>query len=285
LQDAERFELLASRVSARLEEIPGVVAVVLGGSRARGAARPDSDADFGLYYEPAAPPAVDRLRLLARELDDRGIAADVTGFGEWGPWVNGGAWLEIDGIRVDWLYRDLDRVSRVIDACVQGRSTSDYTLGHPHGFHSHIYLGEVHHARVLSDRRAMLSGLKARIASYPPRLRDELVRRFLFDAAFMLDITRKPARRGDVFHVAGCLFRAAAALVQVLYAANERWFLNEKGAVEEICGFPLRPRDFGTRVRSILAGSGPEPIALSASCEQMDALIGETRALCERGTE
>jgi predicted nucleotidyltransferase len=35
----------------RLAELPGVVAVALGGSRALGAGRPDSDWDIGLYYQ------------------------------------------------------------------------------------------------------------------------------------------------------------------------------------------------------------------------------------------
>jgi predicted nucleotidyltransferase len=36
-------------VAGRLIAIPGVVAVVLGGSRARGTATPESDVDLGLY--------------------------------------------------------------------------------------------------------------------------------------------------------------------------------------------------------------------------------------------
>jgi predicted nucleotidyltransferase len=37
-------------LAARLAEVPGVVAVTLGGSRASGRHRPESDWDFGLYY-------------------------------------------------------------------------------------------------------------------------------------------------------------------------------------------------------------------------------------------
>jgi predicted nucleotidyltransferase len=36
-------------VAARLIAVPGVAAVVLGGSCARGTATPDSDVDLGLY--------------------------------------------------------------------------------------------------------------------------------------------------------------------------------------------------------------------------------------------
>jgi len=40
----------------RLAEIPGVLAVALGGSRARGAERPDSDWDLALYYRGTMDP-------------------------------------------------------------------------------------------------------------------------------------------------------------------------------------------------------------------------------------
>jgi predicted nucleotidyltransferase len=40
-------------LAEQLMEIPGVLAVTLGGSRAGGVIHPDSDWDFGLYYHDA----------------------------------------------------------------------------------------------------------------------------------------------------------------------------------------------------------------------------------------
>ena len=45
----------AEDIAGRLGEVPGVAAVALGGSWARGEARPDSDVDLGLYYSPDVP--------------------------------------------------------------------------------------------------------------------------------------------------------------------------------------------------------------------------------------
>jgi predicted nucleotidyltransferase len=50
----------------RLLTVPGVVGVVLGGSRARGTHTEDSDTDLGLYYR--APLDTGRLGELAREV-------------------------------------------------------------------------------------------------------------------------------------------------------------------------------------------------------------------------
>ena len=84
---------LAQRIADQLGRIDGVVAVALGGSRARGTARADSDIDLGVYYRPAQRPSVQALRRLAAEIDDRHQPDLVTDYGEWGPWINGGAWL------------------------------------------------------------------------------------------------------------------------------------------------------------------------------------------------
>jgi predicted nucleotidyltransferase len=56
---------VARRLAERLGEIDGVVAVALGGSRARGAADELSDIDFGLYYRRTHPPALAALQALA----------------------------------------------------------------------------------------------------------------------------------------------------------------------------------------------------------------------------
>ncbi|MEV4803182.1 nucleotidyltransferase domain-containing protein [Nonomuraea sp. NPDC049421] len=126
-------------IARRLAAVHGVVAVTLGGSRARGTHRPDSDIDLGLYYR--GPLAVHDLRALAREIT--GHETDVTEPGGWGPWVDGGGWLIVDGRQVDWIYRDLDRVQQVWRDCRAGRYEVGFQAGHPLGFYSHAYAGEV----------------------------------------------------------------------------------------------------------------------------------------------
>ena len=89
-------------MAARLARTPGVRAVALGGSRARGSHRPDSDWDLGIYYRGGVDAGA--LAALASELTGRPV--EVAGPGGWGPWVDGGAWLSLDGVPVDWILRD-----------------------------------------------------------------------------------------------------------------------------------------------------------------------------------
>ncbi|MEU7894519.1 nucleotidyltransferase domain-containing protein [Nonomuraea sp. NPDC049152] len=126
-------------LAGRLAGVSGVVGVVLGGSRARGTHRPDSDIDLGLYYRGSLD--VEALRALAFEVS--GERVEVTAPGGWGPWVDGGGWLTVEGWRVDWIYRDLDRVHAVWADCRRGHYEVGVQAGHPLGFYSHAYAGEI----------------------------------------------------------------------------------------------------------------------------------------------
>jgi len=271
---------VALNVAERLRTLSGVAAVVLGGSVARGDADPTSDVDLGLYYDPARPFAVAALREIARELDDRHRDDLVTDFGGWGPWINGGGWLVIGGARVDWLYRDLAKVGGVIADCLQGRYASHYQPGHPHAFHTHMYMGEVHHGRVLVDRQGAFAALQAATVPYPAKLRETVIQRNVWEAQFALENAAKAAERGDTFYVAGCLFRCAAALVQVVFALNGRYFLNEKRSVAIADGLRLRPDRFADTITDVLAAAGKTPEALRADLARMDALVRTTRRVC-----
>ena len=270
---------LATRLAKRLGEVEGVRAVVLGGSLARREAHPNSDVDLGIYYLPDHPPSVDALRRLAREMDDRHLPDLVTDLGEWGPWINGGGWLRIEGRPVDWLYRDLALVSRTIEECRAGRPTSHYQPGHPHGFHSHIYAGEVYYCDVLYDSSNDLADLRTLTTAYPPLLKRALVRKFGWEASFALDTSRKPAERGETFYVTGCLFRCVACLIQVLFAINERYFVNEKGSVRTVETSSYRPDGFAQTVSSVLARPGDGPDQLTTSIERLAELSRAVRTL------
>src|SRR5687767_5158675 len=101
--------LLLNRLVEALRHVQGVAAVVLGGSRGRGTASPNSDYDIGLYYQPDTPLDVKALDTAIDPLRDD-PSSTITQIGEWGPWINGGGWFRIGGTKVDLLYRNLDAV-------------------------------------------------------------------------------------------------------------------------------------------------------------------------------
>jgi predicted nucleotidyltransferase len=270
----------AERIASRLGRIEGVVAVALGGSWARGDALPDSDMDLGIYYHPHSRPDITAVRQLAQELDDRHTAETITDFGGWGPWINGGGWLEIEGERVDWIYRDLALVNQVIDDCRAGCATCYYQPGHPHGFHNYIYMGELYFCQILYDPEGTLAALKALTMNYPPHLKRALIDKYLWEAIFSLDTSSKPATRSDTFYVSGTLFRCAAALTQVLFALNEQYCINEKGALKAVETLPRHPDGFSKTVIDVLAQPGHNTAQLRASIQQFRELIQAVQELC-----
>jgi predicted nucleotidyltransferase len=263
-------------VAERVTGVPGVVGVVLGGSRARGEHRPDSDVDLGLYYR--HPLDVRALRVVA--VDIAGPAAEVTEPGAWGPWVDGGGWLRIDGTPVDWLYRDLDRVRLAWQDARDGRFAFHAQVGHPLGVPDFAYAGELALGVVLTDPSGELAALQADLATYPPALGESLVRTGLWEARFCLDIADKAVPRGDTSYVAGCLFRAIELCAHALHGHARRWLINEKGAVDAAARLPAAPPGFSRRAHGVLARLGDRPEQLGAALASASELVEDVRAAC-----
>ena len=268
-----RQQALVSSLATRLGAIRGVEAVVLGGSHARGRARPESDIDLGLLYSEASPFEIERVRELARTVNDTPEPV-VTGFFEWGPWVNGGAWLTVGGQRVDFIYRSIEHVDRVISDAEAGRYELHYLQQPPFGFFSGTYLGEIAVCQPLIDPAGILVRLKARVAPYPEALRQAVVRDHLWMAEFTLGaFASKYAARADVHGTVTCLTRATNHLILVLFALNRTYPINDKTALAEIAGFECAPPAFGDRVNAIFARPGSSAQELRAAIEGVDGLV------------
>jgi predicted nucleotidyltransferase len=272
---------LVSSLAQRLGAIRGMRAVVLGGSHARGRAQPGSDIDLGLLYSEAAPFAIQSVRELAELVNDT-PGPVVTDFYQWGPWVNGGAWLTIGGQRVDFLYRSLEHLEQVLAEAEAGRYAVHSLQQPPFGFFSGTYLGELAVCIPLFDPDARLDGLKRRVADYPEALRRAVVQDFLFMAEFGLAcFARKFATRADGYGTAACLTCAVNQLVLALFALNRTYLINDKTALAEVTEFARAPRAFGPRVQETLAHLGTSPAELVAAVESVAQLLRETVALAE----
>jgi predicted nucleotidyltransferase len=266
-----------------LQRVPGIRAIVLGGSRAKGTHGPNSDWDIGLYYEPGYPIDVETLRGV---IADTGAISDgpITELGAWGPWINGGGWLTLNGVEIDILYRDLEPVRRVITDAQAGVFLMNYQVGHPHGFASAIWMGEIDVCQPLWDPHDLVAAEKARVRPYPAALRQTIVSRFGWEIGFAIDNAQLAARRAEQTHVIGCIYRALCCTAQVLFALNERYLINEKGALAEAAGFAIVPQGLAQNVSEIwrLAGTGKLDEAL-ARLSDLQLRIGRLRAPTEVG--
>lgn len=266
-------------IAERLTQVEGVVGVVLGGSRAGGEHVADSDVDLGLYYRP--PLDVTALGGAAREV--AGPGSTVTRPGEWGPWVDGGAWLKVDGTAVDWLYRNLERVLTSWRHARQGRSVFHAQIGHPLGVPDFGYAGELALGQVLSDPTGQLLALQHEVRTYPPALSAAVVTSSLWEAGFCLEIAGKAVSRADTTYVAGCLSRAVLLCTHALYARSGQWLINEKGAVTGAGRLPGAPEHFTTRAHGVLAVLGQQPDQLHAAIDAAADLLTDVRGICQSG--
>jgi hypothetical protein len=271
--EPQRAALLNGLVT-RLAALPGMAAVVLGGSYAEGTQTAASDLDVGLYYRPAAPFAIDAVRAVAEQVAVQ--PPTVTGFYAWGAWVNGGAWIQTAAGKVDFLYRNLDQVEQTIGEAEDGRVHHDFAQQPAFGFYSVMYLAETNICRPLHDPGGVIAALKQRVATYPPALKRRVVADSLWSTEFTLLHADTFAAKGDIYNTAGCLTRCATNLTQALFALNETYFLTDKRALAAIAGFRLRPAGYGERLGAVLAGVGATAPALEASVAAVRQLWRES---------
>lgn len=263
-----------------LVEVDGLQAIVLGGSWASGTQRPDSDIDLGLYYSEDTPLDVDHLRRIANELNDF-PDPEVTELGGWGKWVNGGAWLLIKGQRMDFIYRNIDFVSTIIDECNGGEMQFDYFQQPPYGFHSYIYCAETQQCKILYDPQQAIASLKSKVSRFSALLKSNIINGFMWHAEFSLEVAKKSVNTGDVYFVTGCLTRIASSLVQVLYALNETYFISDKRLERDVEQFSLKPQNFTMRLGHILGDTGCKSKKLSETLLSTQVLFAEVIELCK----
>lgn len=275
-----KFQL--DTVARVLAEVGGIKAVALGGSRSRGQSGDGVDYDIGLYYDHSLQ--LPELSVAVRSLDDERRSDLLHGPGAWGPWINGGAWLRVDGAPVDLLLRDITEVKAVIDQCLRGNITLNYQCGHPFAFINSIYAAETHFCQPLwEDPSLPLQKLKDGLYStgtYPPKMRQAMVQTFLWEADFSLACGRKPALAGELNYAMGSVFRAVSAWVQVLFAVNQTYLMNEKHALQRVSTLAVKPPAVEERVGSayrLLAGGDPQ-----TAFATLDALGTEVTALSKQ---
>jgi predicted nucleotidyltransferase len=214
-----------------LQQITGIIAVVLGGSFAAGMANRSSDLDIGLYYSEKQPFSIADIKEVAK----RYLVADrmtVTDFYAWGPWVNGGAWVQTSSGKVDILYRNLDQVADTINKAKNGQWENHFEQQPPYGFSSLIYLSEIETCFPLYDPNDRLVQLKKELRPYPIKLKEAVVQQSLWAAEFAIwHAEHFFSKDGDVYNTVGCLTRAVKNIVTALFAINEIYPLGDKRAI------------------------------------------------------
>jgi predicted nucleotidyltransferase len=243
-------------LASELADLPGALAVVLGGSRASGTHRPDSDWDLGLYYRGS------RRSLDPDDLRRLGHQGYVSGLGEWGPIMHGGAWLTLDDTPVDVLFRDLDTVEHWLDEARQGRfevlSQNGYVVGAP----TYVPVGELALCQPIAGELPR--------PGFPDALATTAPERWQGRAAVALMFAQNHARTADAVCCVGMLAQAALCSAHARLAERHEWMLNEKALVhraglDEVQALLARPgtthAELADTVATVSTALGTEPLA------------------------
>ncbi|WP_396657779.1 nucleotidyltransferase domain-containing protein [Microbacterium oxydans] len=250
-----------------LGKVPGVRAVALGGSRARGTHRPDSDIDLGLYVEAD----VDLTALAEAASGWTGEDVEIAGRGGWGPWVDSGAWLIVDGAPVDLILRDVTRVEEQCARAARGEFAFHSQPGHPLGFLDVAYAGEVATGVPLCDPDGILVALAQSVTPYPDALRAAFIEN-LWQVDFLLNAATKGAKTGDAAYVVLCGTTTAMLIAHAWHAAAGQWVTNEKGLVPNVARLPIDTEGFSAAAAAVLGSIGTAPEELLASIAQLRGL-------------
>jgi hypothetical protein len=186
--------------------------VVLAGSRASKDVDAGSDWDLTVYYR--------------HSLDLAPLAAfgDVHAPGTWGRLMNGGAWLSVDGVAVDVMFRDLAVVEHWTAEAHQGSYELDAVLGYLAGLPTYVLMAELASGRVLAGELPAIRAMpQALVAGAPPRWR--------FARDFSLEYARMHAARGNAVGATGQAAKAVLEEAHARLCARGQWVLNEKRMV------------------------------------------------------
>jgi hypothetical protein len=242
-------DAFVAHVSDRLAGLPGVDAVNLGGSRAQGTHRPDSDWDFAIYYRSGFDP---------QSLRDVGWPGDVYDIGGWSDGVfNSGAWLTVDGRSVDVHYRDLGVIDGELAGAREGRFRIQPLMFHLAGIPSYLVLAELALSRLLRGELPR--------PEYPAALRDSARRiwRERAERTFGYALANH-APYGRVTQCAGMVAQAASQAAHAVLASRGEWATNDK---------TLLSRAGLRQVDEFVAATGPDP-------DLLRDMVSRSRALC-----
>ncbi|MER5440301.1 nucleotidyltransferase domain-containing protein [Streptomyces sp. NPDC002790] len=214
-------DVFLDRLAERLHALPGAHAVTLGGSRAQGTHTDASDWDTAVYYRGSEG------LFEPRNLRDVGWEGEVSEIGGWGGGVfNGGAWLTVDGRRVDVHYRDLDSVEHELAEAEAGRFRIEPLMFHLAGIPSYLVVAELAVNRVLRGEMPRPDG-------YPAALRKAAPEVWWGRASITLDYAEgNNVPLGGRTEVVGAVAGAAMQAAHAVLAARGEWVTNEKRLLE-----------------------------------------------------
>lgn len=248
----------ARAVAEALIGVPGVRAVLLGGSAATGGADAHSDLDCYALVAGNLPDYGERARALGRVADGGDVVEQTT----WGPEDH----LAVGGRPVEVVYLDLAGLG--IEAC--------YDLGaNPNGYTT-AFLHTLDAGVPLADPHGDLATLRDRLRLYPEATRERIAAQAPGELEAYLAQLRTAQARADWTAVTHRRAAFQATWFDLLFALNRRYHPGEKRLLAHLAGCPVQPDDAVARwvAASLAPADDPGlPERLAALAADLIALL------------
>ena len=273
---------LLDNVINELKQIAGIKAIVLGGSYATGTATDSSDLDIGIYYSDQSPFDLEKIKVVAEKFAGKEKPI-VTGFYEWGSWVNGGAWIKTTNGKVDFLFKNIEQIALTIQNAKNGIWENDFEQQPPYGFSSIFFLAETFSSVPMYDPEGIIGRLKEEVKEYPLKLKQSVIQRALWSAEFTIWQAESFASKADVYNTYGCFTRAIKNIVTALFAINELYPIGDKRAIEILEQSKLKPANLAQKINTILCSNkhASASSALTESTVHLKILFDEAKELAQ----
>jgi hypothetical protein len=241
-------------------QIPGVIAVSLGGSVGSGLADAASDLDFHVFWTEPLASLAERKTHLATIADEGSIIVR-PGTASW----DLEDWFAIGGRLVELIYiawRDVE--ADVTQAYASGLTDAEFTTARLHNYA---------HGRAIHDPTGVLRATQERLnLTYPEATRDLLLRREPERLAMALKQLRVAQGRRDLLFVQHRRYTVQTIYFNLLFALNRLYHPGEKRLLKHAERCKLRPLGGAARWKRITHIPSDMPVLVEELAETVEEL-------------
>ncbi len=253
----------AHTITRMLADLPGVMAVTLGGSVQSGLADAASDLDLHVFWQTPLADAQTRLRQLATIADPDSVQVDIH---SWGLEDH----LVINGRPVELIYvRWSDFAAEVAYAYDVGLYSDNATTAR---------LFYAAHGGILCDPTGEFAATQQHLHTFPEATyRVLLARQPALLRVFLEQLVRAQGR-SDWLFVQHCRTKIQLAFFNLLFTLNRQYHPGEKRLLHHLARCPIAPAECGARWTQVTRYSTDDPALstdISAITDDLLALVAE----------
>jgi hypothetical protein len=265
------------RVVGTCGKVPGVAAIGLGGSRSIRTGDAGSDYDVIIFSDADVELDHTAMRQIVAALGgEMRTSRNKPGESLLGE-------MYIDGTKVELFFRRIPMIAGEIARAREGKFSRVFNPLHVVGFVSTITISYATYVIPLWDPQGKLKRLIASAYPYPEALREQMLKTFRNEAKIALNYAGKARSVEDAAHLAALYGRVIAAWGLVLFAANRRYPVIDKGGRRLVAALPNSPANYVFRTNAVIRAVGAGDLA--GAFEEANRLNAEVMAISRTPTQ